>query len=178
MSDCRLKALHRGTHNIRYEKGKRVMASRLQWSGWLVSLAVLSALPALGQANFGSLTLNAEKQSGSLTGSTGGSTSLPAIISNRDRNNNKCRGFGDPTPDHILTLQQNVSSLRLRVNSGGSETTLVIQGPQGSVRCSDDSKSRKDASLTDTDWQAGTYKVWVGSATPGMRRDYTLYVRQ
>jgi len=178
MSDRRLKALHQVTHNIRYEKGKRVMASRLQWSGWLVSLTVLSALPALGQANFGSLTLSAEKQSGSLTGTTGGTTSLPAIISNRDRNNNRCRGFGDPTPDHILTLQQNVSSLRLRVNSGGSDTTLVVQGPQGSVRCSDDSKAGKDASLADTDWQAGTYKVWIGSATPGLRRDYTLYVRQ
>lgn len=154
------------------------MANRWQWSGWLVSLAVLGALPALGQANFGSLTLSAEKQSGTLMGSTGGSTSLPAIVSNRDRNHTKCLGFGDPTPDHILILQQNIPSLRLRVNSGGGDTTLVVQGPQGSVRCGNDSKAGKDASLTDTDWQAGTYKVWVGSAKPGVRRDYTLYVRQ
>ena len=153
------------------------MVRRWQWSGWLVSLAVLGALPALGQANFGSLTLGAEKQSGTLTGSTGGSTSLPAIVSNRDRNNNKCLGFGDPTPDHILILQQNISSLKLRVNSGGGDTTLVVQGPR-SVRCSNDSKAGKDASLADTDWEAGTYKVWVGSTTPGVRRDYTLYIRQ
>lgn len=153
------------------------MIGRWQWSSWLVSLAVLGALPALGQANFGSLTLSAEKQSGTLTGSTGGSTSLPAVVSNRDRNNKKCLGFGDPTPDHILILQQNLSSLKLRVNSGGSDTTLVVQGPQGNVRCGD-SQAGKDASLTDTDWKAGTYKVWVGSATPGTRRDYTLYVRQ
>lgn len=153
------------------------MASRLQWGGWLGLLAVLGALPALGQSNFGSLTLGANKQSGSLAGSTGGSTSLPAIVSNRDRNNNKCLGFGDPTPDHMLVLQQNVPNLKLRVNSGGGDTTLVVQGARD-VRCGDDSKSGKDASITDTDWQAGTYKIWVGTATPGERRDYTLYVRQ
>ena len=154
------------------------MVSRLQWGGWLVSLAVLGAVPALAQSNFGGLTLSASKQSGTLTGSTGGSTSLPAIVSNRDRNNHKCLGFGDPNPDHLLVLQQPVPSLKLRVNSGGGDTTLVVQGTQGDVRCGDDSKGGKDASLTDTDWQAGTYKIWVGTATPGERRDYTLYVRQ
>ncbi len=153
------------------------MASRLQWSVWLVSLAILGALPALSQSNFGNLTLSAGKLSGTLTGSTGGSTSLPAIVSNRDRNNNRCLGFGDPMPDHVLVLQQNVPSLKLRVNSGGGDTTLVVQGTRD-VRCGDDSKRGKDASLTDTDWQAGTYKIWVGTATPGERRDYTLYVRQ
>ena len=154
------------------------MASRWHWGGWLVSLAVLGALPVLAQSNFGELTLSANKQSGTLTGSTGGSTSLPAIVSNRDRNNHKCLGFGDPTPDHILVLQQSVPNLKLRVNSGGSDTTLVVQGAQGEVRCGDDAKGGKDASLADTDWQAGTYKVWVGTATPGVRRDYTLYIRQ
>lgn len=155
------------------------MADRSKWGSFLVLLTVLGTLPALAQSNFGSLTLGADKQSGALTGSTGGSTSLPAVVSNRDRNNNKCLGFGDPTPDHILVLQQAFSSLKLRVNSGGGDTTLVVQGPQGIVRCGDDSKvGSKDASLSDTDWQPGTYKVWVGSATPGTRRDYTLYVRQ
>lgn len=153
------------------------MTSRLQWGGWLVSLAVLGALPALGQSNFGSLTLSAGKQSGTLTGSTGGSTSLPAIVSNRDRNNNKCLGFGDPTPDHILVLQQNFPTLKLRVNGDG-DTTLVVQGERD-VRCSDNSKvSGKDASLADADWQAGTYKIWVGTAAPGIRRNYTLSIRQ
>ena len=148
------------------------MASRLQWGGWLVALAVLGVLPALAQSNFDGLTLSASKQSGMLTGSTGGTTSLPAIVSNRDRNNHKCLGFGDPTPDHILVLQQSVPSLKLRVNSGGADTTLVVQGGQGEVRCGN------DASLSDSDWQAGTYKIWVGTTTPGVRRDYTLYVRE
>lgn len=146
---------------------------------WLAGLAVLIATPALGQAaNFGSLTLNTEKTAGALNGTTGGSTSLPAIVSNSDRHNNACLGFGDPTPDHILVLQQPFSKLALRVNSGGHDTTLVVQGADGVVRCGDDAGSKKDAGITDTDWAAGSYKVWVGTTEPGVRYDYKLTVRQ
>lgn len=144
-----------------------------------ILFAVLSgATVGLAQtANFGSLTLSSQKPTGSLAGAVGGSTSLPAIISNVDRHNNRCLGFGDPSPDHILVLQQDFSRLSLRVNSGGTETTLVIQGPDGVVRCGAGGGGRKDASLADTDWKAGRYKVWVGSLTPGVRRDYTLLIR-
>jgi hypothetical protein len=99
-------------------------------------------------------------------------------VSNRDRHNNQCLGFGDPTPDHILVLQQAFPKLTLRVNSGGSDTTLVVQGPDGVVRCGDDTGSKKDAGLTDTDWSTGSYKVWVGTVAPGVQRDYTLSIRQ
>ncbi|XGV95701.1 MAG: hypothetical protein ACAF41_23535 [Leptolyngbya sp. BL-A-14] len=151
------------------------MANRLQWSGWLLSLAVLGALPALGQANFGSLTLGGDRQSGALTGSTGGSTSLPAIVSNHDRDGNACLGFGDPTPDHILVLQKNFPTLKLRVSSDNGGTTLVVQGDRDS-RCSDTTTRKKDARISGNDWQAGTYKIWVGTAAPGARQNYTLSV--
>lgn len=158
--------------------------------GLLVGIAVLGfvgsvvasaieTVPAWSQpANFGSLTLGGNKTSGTLSGTTGGSASLPAIVSNSDRHNNKCLGFADPTPDHILVLEQPFSNLRLRVNSGGSDTTLVVQGPDGVVRCNDDAGGSKDAAITDTDWKAGIHKVWVGSVTPNARQDYTLSVRQ
>lgn len=149
-----------------------------------LSLAFTSALCLMatavaGQgANFGSLTLGAGRTSGVLSGTTGGGVSLPAIVSNSDRHNNKCLGFGDNQPDHLLVLEQNFPNLRLRVNSGGADTTLVVQGPEGVVRCGDDtSASNKDASLNDTDWKAGTYRIWVGTGTPGLRRDYTLNIR-
>jgi len=143
-------------------------------------ILVIVVPPVLAQkANFGGLTLGSNKTAGTLAGSTGGNTSLPAIVSNSDRNGNKCLGFADPTPDHILVLQENFPRLRLRVDSGGADTTLVVEGADGSIRCGDDTGStKKDASLTDTDWQAGSYKVWVGSTIPGLRRDYTLTVRQ
>jgi hypothetical protein len=152
---------------------------QFKWSGVLVFLAILAALPGIAQpANFDNLELGENKTSGILTGSTGGSTSLPAIVSNRDRHNQKCLGFGDPTPDHILILKQNFSRLRLKVDSDGADTTLVIQGADGTVRCGDESKGSQDASITDTDWQAGTYKIWVGSGVPGVRKNYTLSIRQ
>jgi hypothetical protein len=149
---------------------------------WLaISIGILGSgcltLVALAQsANFEPLTLTAAKPTGMVMGSTGGSTSLPAIVSNSDRNNNKCLGFGDPTPDHLLVLKQPLPKLRLRVDSNGGDTTLVVVGPDG-IRCGDDTGSNKDASLTDVNWSPGTYRVWVGSATPGARRSYKLMAR-
>jgi hypothetical protein len=153
--------------------------NRLKWGGWIGLIIVLSALPSFSQeANFGTLTLEANQASVTLSGTTGGTTSLPAIVSNRDRHDNKCLGFGDTKPDHLLILRQGLPKLELRVNSGGSDTTLVVQGPNGIVRCGDDTRSSKDASIIDTDWQAGTYRIWIGSTTPGERRDYKLIVRR
>ncbi len=143
--------------------------------GW-ASVLVLVGIPATAQsANFGTLTLGNDKSSGMLSGSTGGSTSLPAVVSNRDRNKNSCPGFGDPNPDHILELQKPFSKLTLTVTSG-TDTTLVVSGPDG-VRCSDDSKSGKDASLEDTNWVAGKYQIWVGTIDPNNKRSYRLSVQ-
>jgi hypothetical protein len=132
-------------------------------SGWL---AIAPMGQAVGQeANFGTLTLSAARPAGTVTGSTGGSTSLPAIINNSDRYNQKCLGFGDPTPDHLLVLQQPMAQLRLSVtSSGGADTTLVVVGP-GGIRCGGNS-------LTTDDWQPGTYRVWIGTTSPGLRRNY------
>jgi len=150
-------------------------------------VVVLGSISLLGAAfpvfagqdtSFGSLTLNGTTKSGVLSGSTGGGVSLPAVVSNVDRNNNPCLGFGDDQPDHQLILKQDFARLQLRVNSGGADTTLVVQGPGGVVRCGDDSSSsNKDAAINDTDWSAGTYNIWVGTTTPRVRRNYTLTVK-
>jgi len=146
---------------------------------WILLLLAMVATPVLAQtANFGSLTLGAEQTSGTLTGSTGGSTSLPAIVSNRDRRNQKCLGFGDPSPDHLLMLQQDFPKLQLQVHSKGADTTLVIRGSDGVVRCGDDTDvNNKNASVVDTNWQSGTYEIWVGTTTPSVRTNYTLSIR-
>lgn len=143
----------------------------------IVLLLEVAPVASQSAANFGTLTLDSNKTSGTLSGAIGGSTSLPAIVSNNDYHGKKCLGFGDPSPDHQLVLKQPFAKLQLKVNSGGSDTTLVIQGPNGTVRCGDDTGANKDASITDSDWPAGSYKIWVGSSTPGTRRDYTLSVR-
>lgn len=148
-------------------------------------LAVLTALgiatPVLAQdTNFGTITLapGFESVSGVAEGYTTGSFSL-ASISNRDRNGNLCLGFADSTPDHIVVLQQDFSRLTLQVDSGGRDTTLLIQGPNdNTVRCADDTGSNKDASVVDSNWQAGTYRIWVGAFNSGARYDYTLVIQE
>lgn len=153
----------------------------LHGSGVIALIAALGAIPVFSQtANFGNLTLapGFAQGAGSASGYTGGSYSLSSIA-NRDRNNNHCIGFGAPTPDHILVLESNFSNLSVLVNTGGKDTTLVIQGPNNqTLRCGDDSGSSKDASVRDTNWSAGTYKVWVGTFEPGQRLNYTLTVRE
>lgn len=143
-------------------------------TGWVTSIILLAATPMVAQSSYKTLTLNGETRSGLLMGSTGGTTSLPAIVGNRDRNNQKCLGFGDPSPDHTLVLQKPVSALTLRVDSGGNDTTLLISGP-GGVRCA--AASGRDVRLQDADWQPGTYQIWVGTVEPGTNRDYRLTVR-
>lgn len=150
------------------------MTQRMQVTAWITGLLLFTATPIVAQTTFKTLTLNQETTSGTLMGSTGGTTSLPAIVGDRDRKNQKCLGFGDPSPDHTLVLQKPVSTLTLRVDSGGSETTLLISGP-GGVRCA--SGAGRDARLQDTGWQPGTYQIWVGNLEPGPSRDYRLTVR-
>ncbi|MBD2060258.1 hypothetical protein H6F88_30395 [Oculatella sp. FACHB-28] len=154
----------------------------LKWTGFLALLATLGVAPALAQsANFDSLTLSPGFSSadGTVQGYTQGSFSLSSIA-NRDRSENLCVGFADTTPDHILVLQQDFSQLTLQVNSGGGDTTLLVQGPSDStVRCGDDTgRTNTDASIQDSSWQAGTYKVWVGAFESGSRHEYTLTVRE
>jgi len=145
----------------------------------LVAIATIAALPVLAEtANFGTLTLSRGFQppTAVLRGSTGGSYSLSAIA-NADRHKNKCLGFATPTPDHIIVLQQNFSKLTIQVNSGGKDTTLLVQGGN-TVRCGDDAGQNKDASIVDSDWQAGSYRIWVGTVEPGVKSNYTISVQE
>lgn len=144
-------------------------------------MAALTLTPALAQeANFNSATLapGFTPAQGTLRGRTGGQSSLPAVVANRDRAGRLCLGFAATTPDHILTLERAFTRLNLQVDSGGNDTTLVVQGPGGVVRCGNDTGRNPDASIQDTDWAAGAYRVWVGSAVSGARFNYTLTIRE
>ncbi|HTL88090.1 MAG TPA: hypothetical protein VL134_01730 [Leptolyngbya sp.] len=140
-----------------------------------MSLAI--ALPVAAQpGDFRALTLDDKTTAGVMMGSTGGTTSLPAIVGNSDRANRTCLGFGDPAPDHTLILKKAVSDLSIRVNSGGGDTTLLISGPDG-VRCANAGQPGKDVKLQEDNWQPGTYQIWVGTVIPNTNRDYRLSVR-
>jgi hypothetical protein len=142
--------------------------------------AIISATSVLAQtANFGNLILSLgfPPESGMAAGNTGGSYSLPSIV-NRDRDRNACLGYGDETPDHILVLEKDFPALSIKVNTGGQDSTLMIQGPDNLTLCGDDTGSTKDASVTATNLKAGEYKVWVGAMTPNQNWAYTLSVKE
>ena len=154
------------------------MASLIRSLAIATTLLITSATLAMAQtANFDGFTLDSTKKTASVGGSTGGSVSIPAITGGSDRSGNKCLGFGDSKPDHLMTLSQDITKLNLKVNSGGRDTTIVIQGPEGELRCGDDTGSKKDASFSGTNWSAGTYKIWVGSMSSGDRGNYRLSVQ-
>lgn len=154
---------------------------KLGYSGLLAAVALSVIAPASAEtANFGTLRLSPgfSRADATAKGSTGGSYSLSSI-SNRDRDGKHCLGFGDTLPDHVIVLQQDFAKLSLKVDSGGGDTTLVVQGPNNStVRCGDDTGQNKDASVSGTKWTAGTYRVWVGFFQPGVKRRYTLIVEE
>ncbi|MBD2414063.1 hypothetical protein FACHB389_20590 [Nostoc calcicola FACHB-389] len=147
----------------------------------LAILTALTATPVIAEtANFGTFTLstNFDPAQGKVQGFTGGSYSLSAIT-NRDREQKACIGFADPTPDHIMVLENDFSQLKVQIDSNNNDTTLLIQGPdKKTIRCGDDTGKIKDASVDDRDWKKGTYRIWVGTFNPGMKRDYTLTVEQ
>ncbi|MFW6357868.1 MAG: hypothetical protein ACOC0N_01430 [Chroococcales cyanobacterium] len=146
----------------------------------ILSLAtVFSAAPMLAAlANFEPLVLEQGFESAQVTGTTGGAISL-STIANRDEEGNACVGYGDPeNPDHILVLEDNFEQLTLEVNSRGGNTTLIVQGPDQTVRCAFGTSSDPDAILSDSQWKDGQYKVWVGSFEPGQYWNYRLSIQQ
>lgn len=150
----------------------------LHCKGFLALMTALLSTPVLAQAaNFGSLKLapNFSPANAIVNGTTAGSFSLTSL-KNKDIHNQPCIGYGSPNPDHIVVLQKNFSHLKLQVNSGGKDTTLVVQGPDGDFRCGDDTGASKDATIDDSNWKAGKYQIWVGSIETGRRYPYTLSV--
>jgi hypothetical protein len=87
-------------------------------------------------------------------------------------NNSACLGFTAESPDHVMTIAQTIPMLRVAVASEG-DTTLLIHGPYGWT-CNDDANGFNPA--LETEFPAGTYRIWVGSYIMGEYHDYTLSV--
>ncbi|NEQ54582.1 MAG: hypothetical protein F6K11_31365 [Leptolyngbya sp. SIO3F4] len=112
------------------------------------------------------------------TGETVGSYGL-ANIASRDSSGEFCLGYAGHNPDHVVTLEQDFSQLSIAVDSGGADTTLLIQGPNnGTVRCNDNaSRQSRDAAIQ-APFAEGTYKVWVGSFDQEGRHRYNLRITE
>lgn len=124
------------------------------------------------------LALGFDRLTAIVTGYTSGSYSL-ASIANQDKHANPCMGYGDPKPDHSMVLENDFEQLSIKIDSGGKDTTLVVQGPgKDDIRCAFGKKEIRDALVNDTDWEQGEYKIWVGSMQPNQRITYRLSVKQ
>ncbi|MFW5878211.1 MAG: hypothetical protein ACOCVR_00195, partial [Myxococcota bacterium] len=101
-----------------------------------------------------------------LTGASGG----PVDAGNMG---GECVGMIDNTADHVMTLTDDFSFLKLSVESDG-DTTLVVKGPGGN-RCNDDTNGLNP--VLQGSWPAGRYEIYVGSMGGGNHR-YTISVTE
>jgi hypothetical protein len=118
-------------------------------------------------SNFGTVSLNPgfmpdpHTVSGTSGGSVDASTWSPT-----------CRGWVSQTPDHIFMAGGNFTTMRMLVNGGSEDLTLVVQKPDGTYLCNDDAEGRNP--IVNSPLMPGAYKVWVGSYTAGVNARYNL----
>lgn len=113
-----------------------------------------------------------------ISGQTVGAYGL-ANIASRDSSGEFCLGYADRAPDHVFTLEQDFSQLTIAVNSGGSDTTLLIQGPNdGTVRCNDNASRQSRDAVIQAPFAKGTYEVWVGAYDQEGRYRYNLTITE
>lgn len=99
-----------------------------------------------------------------LNGQSGGNVDASAV-------NGACRGFISPHPSHVVTLTSAFRWMRVFVESAG-DTTIMIQTPQNTVLCNDDTYGLNPA--VEQAWQPGTYRIWVGAYQQSSAAPYTL----
>jgi hypothetical protein len=159
------------------------MFSRLsQWAtlGLLVSVTAAGLVaPAKAELEQGtSLVLAAPAQNVDVRGYVKGAVALFKTVGDRDSSQKRCMGYGSLTPDHILEIQQKTSQVTLQLRTKQQDTTLVVEGPDNRLYCSDDSaQGVKDAGLVLSNLNPGSYKVWIGAFEPGAGFRYTLNVQ-
>ena len=107
--------------------------------------------------NYGTLSLSAgfqpDPQFVSL--SAGGSLSASSASSG-------CRGYITNAPDVRLNYTSGSLPLIISVDSA-SDTTLVVNAPNGSWYCDDDSGEGSNPSIRFSSPLSGRYEIWVGT---------------
>ena len=83
-----------------------------------------------------------------------------------------CRGYVMPNPNHVMNLTTPFNYLRVHVTST-EDTTLLIQDPAGNYRCDDDSGGGYNPQVAGA-WQAGIWRIWVGTYSTGASASYSI----
>ena len=120
-----------------------------------------------GESNFGTVSLNPGfvPDPHTATGTSGGATDATSL------GTAGCVGYIAGTPDHLFNATAAFSSLRVMAHST-ADITLVIQKPDGTYVCNDDSEGTNP--LVEAPFAAGVYKIWIGSYEQGTNSPYTL----
>ncbi|MDI1477200.1 hypothetical protein [Polyangium sp. y55x31] len=84
-----------------------------------------------------------------------------------------CRGYIVETNDFEITLDRARPNLRLRTDST-KDLVLLVQLPDGSYRCDDDSGGENQPEINIVTPPLGTYRVWIGVYAPGVIADYSF----
>ncbi len=89
----------------------------------------------------------------------------------------QCAGFIADAPDVRLNYTAGSWPLIISTNSQ-ADTTLVINGPDGSWYCDDDGGQGFNASLRFSNPRSGQYDIWVGTFSPGSLPSAQLHISE
>lgn len=87
-----------------------------------------------------------------------------------------CEGSIARAPDYEVTYQAGSLPLYFYVHAS-SDTTLVVNGPDGQWYCDDDSNGEANPQVTYNNPRSGTYDIWVGTYGGGTT-PATLFVSE
>lgn len=89
-----------------------------------------------------------------------------------------CRGWVSGAPDFELSFSAGSLPLIISANSG-SDTTLLINDPNGNWHCDDDGgNAGLNPAVTFHNAMSGTYDVWIGSYSQGENANATLSISE
>lgn len=142
-------------------------------------LAAAAALPA------GAQDFNARPNYGEVTLRTG-FTPDPRVVPLRaggDRNaqqlSNACRGFITNAPDVRLHFTGGGNLPLILSVASGSDTTLVVNAPDGSFYCDDDGGvNGLNPAVRFNSPQSGRYEIWVGTYSSGATQPASLHISE
>ncbi|WP_312127553.1 hypothetical protein [Brevundimonas sp.] len=110
------------------------------------------------EANFGEVILRAgfTPDPHTVTMAAGGSVSASSV-------DGQCSGYVSQAPDYELTYRANGSNPLTFTFASDGDTTLMINAPDGSFYCDDDSDGDLNPRVHFNRAQEGVYDVWVGT---------------
>ncbi len=84
----------------------------------------------------------------------------------------ECTGYVTQSPNHELTIDGHFDALRLLVDGGQNDLSLIVRRPDGTYLCNADAEGAHP--ILAGAFDAGTYYVWIGNAAPNANGIYTL----